>query len=296
MFDPYFIIIIGSVIDGLVLGGIYLLISLGLSLIFGVAGVLNVSHGDMVMLAGLLTFFISNAIGLQLLGVVIATTVIIPLFLIIGILLYYCLIRPLTKRTKQELLIGSILITLGLSFLLQDLAATVFGTLPRSVYIGFEPIKLGELVVPFFRLATFIIIVVIAFFIWSFLKYTFTGMAMRAVTNNREVALSLGIPIDITAAMTFGAGTVLAALGGILYLANGFPITPFVGLSLTVKALTVIVIGGTGKLTGTVIGAVILGVAETLTGAVISFYWAPAISILLLLIVLVIKPKGILGE
>jgi branched-chain amino acid transport system permease protein len=121
-------------------------------------------------------------------------------------------------------------------------------------------------------------------------------MAMRAVTNNREVALSLGIPIDITAAMTFGAGTVLAALGGILYLANGFPITPFVGLSLTVKALTVIVIGGTGKLTGTVIGAVILGVAETLTGAVISFYWAPAISILLLLIVLVIKPKGILGE
>jgi branched-chain amino acid transport system permease protein len=296
MFDPYFIIIIGFVIDGLVLGGIYLLISLGLSLIYGVAGVLNVSHGDMVMLAGLLTFFISNAIGLHLLGVIIATTVIIPLFLIIGILLYYCLIRPLTKRTKQELLIGSILITLGLSFLLQDLAATVFGTLPRSIYIGFEPIKLGELVVPFFRLVTFIIIVAIAFFIWIFLKYTFTGMAMRAVTNNREVALSLGIPIDITAAMTFGAGTVLAALGGILYLANGFPITPFVGLSLTVKALTVIVIGGTGKLTGTVIGAVILGVAETLTGAVISFYWAPAISILLLLIVLVIKPKGILGE
>jgi branched-chain amino acid transport system permease protein len=250
----------------------------------------------MVMLAGLLTFFITNAIGQQSMGITIASSGIILLFLIVGILLYYGLIKPLTKRTKQELLIGAILVTIGLSFIVQDLAATAFGTLPRSIYIGFEPIKVGELVVPFFRLVTFIIIVITANFLWFFLKKTFTGMAMRAVTNNREMALSLGIPIHGTSAVTFGVGAVLAALGGILYLANGFPITPFIGLSLTVKALTVIVIGGTGKLIGTVIGGVVLGIAETLTGTVISFYWAPAISILLLLIVLMIKPKGILGE
>ena len=294
MSNPIFIV--ESVIDGIVLGGIYTLISLGLSLIYGVAGVLNISHGDMVVLAGLSAFFITSAIGVPSLGLVIAASGIVPMFLVVGVLLYYGLIKPLTKRTKQELLIGAILVTIGLSFIIQDLAATFFGTLPRSVYIGFEPLKLGELVVPFFRIVTFVIIVAIAVFLWIFLKNTFTGMSMRAVTNNREVALSLGIPIHGTSAITFGTGAVLAALGGILYLANGFPITPFVGLSLTVKALTVIVIGGTGRLIGTVIGGVVLGVAETLTGAIISFYWAPAISIIILLIVLMIKPKGILGE
>ncbi|MCS6769095.1 MAG: branched-chain amino acid ABC transporter permease [Candidatus Caldarchaeum sp.] len=290
------ILFLESLIDGIVLGGIYAIIALGLSLIYSVAGVLNISHGDLVMLSGMLAFLTVSTAGVQTYGYLAAYGVVIPLFFLIGLVFYLGLIRPVMKRSRQELLLTYILITLGVSFILQDTAATLFGTLPRSLYLGFEPIKVADISVPFFRFITFLIVSAATLLTWFFLKRTMVGCAMRAVAYNIEATSFLGVPISRIAAITFGIGTFYAALGGLVYLGNGFPLTPFIGISLTVKALTVLVVGGAGKLVGALVGGMVLGLAETLTGAFISYYWSPAIAILLLLIILMVKPTGLIGD
>ncbi|MEM2871369.1 MAG: branched-chain amino acid ABC transporter permease [Candidatus Caldarchaeum sp.] len=285
-----------SLIDGLVLGGIYAVIALGLSLIYSVAGVLNISHGDWVMLSGMTAFVLFSSLGSQPLGYLQSYLAVVPLFFATGLLFYLGLIKPVSKRPKQELLISCILITLGVSFILQDVAATSFGTLPKSIYLGLNPITFVGISIPFFRFATFILVVAATLSIWLFLRRTMTGRAMRAITYNVEVASFLGIPITRVAAITFGLGTMLAAVGGLIYLGNGFPITPFIGISITVKALTVLVVGGAGKLIGSLVGGLVLGLSETLTGVFISYYWSPAIAIVLLLVVLMVRPTGLVSE
>ncbi|MEM0349518.1 MAG: branched-chain amino acid ABC transporter permease [Candidatus Caldarchaeum sp.] len=287
---------IESLVDGIVLGGIYAVIALGLSMMYGVAGVLNIAHGDLVMLAGLLAFSLTTFFDQPVTGFVLAPALIIPLFFLIGLGLFSGLLRPISTRAPQNLLLSSILITLGISFIMQDLAATFLGTLPRSIYMGFQPLKIGDISIPFFRVVTFGLVLTITIVFWIFLRQTFLGRAMRAVTYNREASAFLGVPIDRVGAISFGLGTILAALGGLIYMGNGFPMTPFIGLSLTVKALTVIVVGGAGKLGGALVGGLVLGIAETLTGVFISFYWSPALAIILLLTILMIKPTGIMGD
>ena len=158
------------------------------------------------------------------------------------------------------------------------------------------PASIGPVTVPLFRLVSLLIVTVATLAFHVFLSKTYVGRAMRAVTQNREVASILGVNILLISSITFGIGTALAAVGGVIYLANGFPVTPFIGIPITVKALTVVVLGGVGSIAGALIGGLILGVAETLTSVLISFYWSPAIAIILLLIILMIKPTGLVGE
>ncbi len=290
------IFFIESLVDGIVLGGIYAVIALGLSMMYGVAGVLNIAHGDLVMLAGLLTFGLITFFDQPVIGFVLAPVILLPLFFLIGLGIFSGLLKPISKRSPQYQILSSILLTLGISFILQDLVATFLGTLPRSIYMGFQPLRIGEASIPFFRVITFGIVLLMIIVFWIFLRQTFLGKAMRAVTYNRESSSFLGIPIDRVAAMSFGLGAILAAIGGVIYMGNGFPMTPFIGLSLTVKALTVIVVGGAGKLAGALVGGMVLGIAETLTGVFVSFYWSPALAIILLLVILMIKPTGIIGD
>lgn len=294
MVTPTFFI--ESLVDGIVLGGIYAVIALGLSMMYGVAGVLNIAHGDLVMLAGLLTFSLTTFFTQPIVGFVLAPAIMLPLFFLVGLGIFNGLLKPISKRPPQYQLLSSILLTLGISFILQDLAATFLGTLPRSIYMGLPPLRIWEASIPFFRVITFGIVLFITIVCWIFLRQTFLGRAMRAVTYNRESSSFLGIPINRVAAMSFGLGTILAAVGGVIYMGNGFPMTPFIGLSITVKALTVIVVGGAGKLAGALVGGMVLGIAETLTGVFISFYWSPALAIIILLAILMIKPTGIIGD
>jgi len=291
------ILLVESLIDGLVLGGIYAVIALGFSIIFSVAGILNIAHGEFVMLGALAAFF---SIGVftndPILGLLLSLTIIIPLFMALGFGFNTALIKPIVKRPQTEFLVSSILVTIGAAFLIEDLTANLIGTLPKGVYLGLGPVMIGPLTIPLFRLVSLAIVSLATLAFHLFLTKTYVGRAMRAVTQNREVASMLGVDIFLISSITFSIGTTLAALGGVIYLANGFPITPFIGIPITVKALTVVVLGGVGNIVGALVGGVILGIAETLTGVLVSFYWSPAIAILLLLVVLMIKPTGLVGE
>ena len=288
---------IESLIDGLVLGGIYAIIALGFSIIFSVAGVLNIAHGDFVMLGALVSFFAIGFFGNEpIYGLLLSLVLVIPLFMALGLVFNIALIKPIAKRPQMEFLVSCILVTIGASFLIEDLTANFVGTLPKGVYLGLGPATIGPITVPLFRLVSLAIVTLITVVFHLFLSKTYVGRAMRAVTQNREVASVLGVNILLISSITFSIGTALAALGGVIYLANGFPITPFIGIPITVKALTVVVLGGVGSITGALIGGIILGIAETLTGVLVSFYWSPAIAILLLLIILMVKPTGLVGE
>lgn len=291
--------IIENVIDGLVLGGIYALTALGLAIIYRVIGVVNLAHGDFLMLGGLLAYYVFTLSGRFFEGVtplLISFPLIFAAFLAFGSAFNIGLVKPMVKRKPNEFLIGCVLVTIGASFLIEDITANLAGTLPRGIYLGLGPITIGEVTIPQFRLISLGIVCALSLFFHIFIKRSFVGTAMRAITQDREAAVIMGVNVDFISTMVFGIGAFFSAVAGLVYLANGFPIQPYIGIPLTVKALTVIVVGGAGSILGALLGGIIIGVAETLTGSFISFYWSPAIAIILLIAILLLKPTGLVAE
>lgn len=291
--------IIENLVDGLVLGGIYALTALGLSTIYRVVGVVNLAHGDFLMLGGLVSYYLFILIGgtsQSLTPLVASFPVIFVVFLVFGSAFNLGLVKPLMQRKPSEFLIGCVLVTIGVSFLIEDITANLAGTLPRGIYLGLGPLVLGDITIPQFRLISLGIVTVLSIVFHIFLKKSFVGTAMRAITQDREAAVMMGVNVDLVSTIVFGIGAFFAAVAGLVYLVNGFPIQPYIGIPLTVKALTVMILGGAGSLVGTLVGGIIVGVAETLTGSFIDFYWSPAIAIIVLIAILLVKPTGLIAE
>ncbi|MEM3404661.1 MAG: branched-chain amino acid ABC transporter permease [Nitrososphaerales archaeon] len=293
------IYIIENLIDGLVLGGIYALTALGLSLIYRVVGVVNLAHGDFLMLGGLIGYYVillSGGVSQSLTPLLAAFPIIFLLFMVFGSAFNIGLIRPMVKRKPSDFLIGCVLVTIGASFLIEDITANLAGTLPRGIYLGLGPLVIGEVSIPQFRLISLGIVCILTLLFHLFLKRSFVGVAMRAITQDREGAMMMGVNVNLVSTVVFGVGAFFAAVAGLVYLANGFPIQPYMGVPLTVKALTVMILGGAGSILGPLVGGVIIGVAETLTGSFIDFYWSPAIAIIILIVILLVKPTGLIAE
>jgi branched-chain amino acid transport system permease protein len=281
--------LIQVLIGGLLQGGMYALGAFGLSLVFGVLGILNVTHGDFLMLGGLLCYGAYVALGLDPL---VSLALVIPVFFGVGCLFERVLIEPLLVKSPHELLMGSILVTLGAALAIEDLVPFMWRQSFSGIPYTVRPLVISDIVIPTLRLAILLGMVILTLLLHVFLRHTFVGIALRAMTQNRQGAMLVGINLPRLSMLAFGIGTALVATAGVAHVML-YSITPTMGLPLTLKYLTIVVLGGLGSLLGSVFGGMVLGLSEALTSLYVGPEWAPTVAFILLILVLVMRPQGI---
>jgi branched-chain amino acid transport system permease protein len=278
-------------IGGILQGGIYALGAFGLSLIFGVLRVLNVAHGDFLVLGGLTTYWLYTAFGLS---PFLSIGLVLPAFALVGMVAEGLLIRPIRARTSHEFLVASILITLGLALAIEDLGAFLMAQPVKGIDYSLPPLRVGSVVISTLRLLSLGVIVILTLGLHAFLKKTRTGKAIRAVIEDREGAMLAGINVSAVSRNTFGIGIALTAAAGVFFITI-IPVDPHLGIPLTLKYLSIIVLGGIGNLPGTLLGAVVLGLAESLVGFWLGAEWSVTVAFVILVGILLLRPKGLLG-
>ena len=280
-------------INGISLGSIYAIIALGYTMVYGIARMLNFAHGDIIMVGGFAVFTIVSTLGLSpWLGLLVAVAICTMLGIVIE-KVAYC---PLRGASSLAVLITAI----GVSYLLQNVALLIFGSNARQFtsIINLPNLKLadGRLTISAVTIVTIITCIVIMVGLTAFINKTRIGQAMLAVSEDTGAATLMGINVNKTISITFAIGSALAAIAGAL-LCSAYPsLTPYTGSMPGIKAFVAAVFGGIGSIPGALIGGVILGVIENLTKAYISSQLSDAVVFSVLIIVLLVRPTGILGK
>ena len=280
-------------INGLSLGSVYALIALGYTMVYGIAKMLNFAHGDVIMLGAYLVFMCMSNAGFP---AVVSIVIAIVCCTAIGIIIEKIAYKPLRRATNLAVLITAI----GVSYFLQNMALLIFGSNPVSFtsVVKWSGLSLagGQLKITGSAIVTIITCLVIMFALMWFVKNTKPGQAMRAVSEDKDAAILMGINVNATISLTFAIGSGLAAIAGAL-LCSAYPtLNPYTGSMPGIKAFTAAVFGGIGSIPGALIGGLLLGVIEILAKAYISSQLADAIVFAVLIIVLLVKPTGILGK
>lgn len=280
-------------INGISLGSVYAIIALGYTMVYGIAKMLNFAHGDIIMVGGFTAFTVVSTMGgSPIVGILAAVVVCTALGVAVERIAY----RPLRDASPLAVLITAI----GVSYLLQNVALLIFGSNARQFtsVVNLPPLKLagGELSISSVTIVTILACVVIMAGLMFFINKTKIGQAMLAVSEDRGAATLMGINVNRTIAITFAIGSALAAIAGVL-LCSAYPsLTPYAGSMPGIKAFVAAVFGGIGSIPGALIGGVLLGVIENLTKAYISSQLSDAIVFSVLIIVLLVRPTGILGK
>ena len=278
-------------VSGLSLGSVYAIIALGYTMVYGIAKMLNFAHGDVIMVGAYVCFFAFTRYGLNpLLSVILAMLVCTCLGILIEKLAY----KPLRAAPSLAVLITAI----GVSYLLQNLALLFWSSNPKvfNSIIPNKSISLGGLTVSYITLLTIAVCIVIMIVLTTFISKTKLGKAMRAVSEDKGAAQLMGIDVNTTISVTFAIGSGLAAVAGVL-LCSAYPnLTPTTGSMPGIKAFTAAVFGGIGSIPGAFLGGLLLGVIENLAKAYISTQISDAIVFGVLIIVLLVKPAGLLGK
>lgn len=281
-------------IGGLLMGGIYALIAAGFGLQYGVARVLNVSHGEFLMLGGFAAWSLYTLAGINpLYSLVICA----PIFFIIGFVIhrtYYTRLR-ISSESPAVFEGNSMLASFGLLFIIQNIALIVWGAPVKGYSFLAYPLSLFGSVFSANRMVTLVASVILGSVFYLFLARTRIGKGIRAAGQDPEVAELMGVSINQVLALCFGFGAMMAGLGGLLISMTSVMITPFMGLEYTLIAIIVVVLGGLGNIKGSFIGGFILG----LVGTIVS-YIQPGLSLvayyLIFLLLLLVRPTGILGK
>lgn len=279
-------------VGGILLGGIYGLAAFGLSITFGVLNVLNLAHGEFLMLGALLSYGLFVGLGIN---PFVCAVAVLPVFIVFGIFFYFVLLKPISEKPPQQLLVASILVTLGISLVIEDITSFFWERPVTGIAYSLPSLKAGGLVISSTRLLVLCFISAMAFCLQLYLKRTFIGKGIRGITQSREGAKVVGIPIFWISALTFGLGASLAASAGVFYVTL-FTVSPTIGIPLSVKYMCVVVLGGLGSLVGSVLGGLILGVSESVTAFYLGSQWAPTIAFILLILILIVKPEGLFGR
>jgi branched-chain amino acid transport system permease protein len=285
-------IFLDHLINGLSLGSIYAIIALGYTMVYGIAKMLNFAHGDVIMIGAYIAFC-----GLQYLGIppVLAILLAMLFCTLLGVTIEGFAYRPLRQATSLAVLITAI----GMSYLLQNVALMIWGANPKSfptTFINSGNIRLGQLNISSATLITILANVVIMVTLTLFTSRTKLGKAMRCVSEDRGAAELMGINVNRTISLTFAIGSALAAIAGVL-LCSSYPILqPTTGSMPGIKAFTAAVFGGIGSIPGAMLGGILLGVIEIFGKAYISTELGDAIVFAVLIIVLLVKPAGLLGK
>lgn len=284
-------ILLQNAIFGLLIGGLYGLGAVGLSLIFGVLRMLNVSHGELIMLGGYLSFWLFT---LWKIDPFVSVLVAGPVLFLVGGVLYQTLFRRLTHFTEEHKIKNSILIGFGLALVLQTLAILVWEADERAVtpsYAG-EVFHIGAAVVPFSRLGTLLLAFLALGGLHLFLTRTRRGTAIRATAQDETAAALVGIPTGTMFFTAFALGSALAGVAGALVSVSD-AISPAIGLNWTLKALIVVVLGGMGNIFGTFVAGLFLGVIESTSGFLLGNVYREVVGLAFFLIVLSLRPQGL---
>ena len=279
-------------INGISLGSVYAIIALGYTMVYGIAKMLNFAHGDVIMVGAYVSFCAMQYLGLpKLVSVVLAMVVCTALGIVIEGLAY----KPLRKAPSLAVLITAI----GVSMFLQNLAQLIFSATPKpypSTVISTRSLSLGGLTVNLLTLVTLGVSIVLMFGLSAFVRFTKTGKAMRAVSEDMGASQLMGINVNNTISITFAIGSALAAIGAVLYCMAYPLVSPTMGSLPGLKAFIAAVFGGIGILPGAMIGGFVMGIAESLTKSYISSQMSDAVVYGILIIMLLVKPTGLLGK
>lgn len=285
---------ISYLINGISLGSVYALIALGYTMVYGIAKMLNFAHGDVIMIGGFSTYTICSTMGMHpIVGVLVSIVVCTVLGMTIEKVAY----KPLRKASSP---LAVLITAIGVSYLLQNLALLIFGANARSFtsVVSIPPLRLadGQLSITGETIVTITTCVLIMIGLMFFINKTKAGQAMLAVSEDKGAAQLMGINVDGTIALTFAIGSALAAVAGVL-LCSAYPtLTPYTGSMPGIKAFVAAVFGGIGSIPGAFIGGILLGVIEILSRAYISSQMSDAIVFAVLIIVLLVKPTGLMGK
>ena len=284
---------ISYLINGISLGSIYAIIALGYTMVYGIAKMLNFAHGDVIMIGCYIVFTMMS--GMQINSIVSLIAAILGCT-ILGVVIEKVAYKPLRKASPLAVLITAI----GVSYLLQNLALIIFGADTKSFtsVVAMKPIKLaeGQLTISGVTIVTVVVCIVIMLGLMTFIKKSRSGQAMLAVSEDKDAAQLMGVNVNKTISLTFAIGSGLAAIAGVL-LCSAYPtLTPYTGSMPGIKAFTAAVFGGIGSIPGAFIGGILLGIIEILGRAYISSQLSDAIVFAVLIIVLLVKPTGILGK
>jgi len=274
-------------INGLMAGFIYVLVALGLTLVFSIMGIINFAHGEIYMLGAFVTYILTVSYRVNFfLSMVIAMGVMI----LLGLLIERIIFRPL--RGHQ---LNILVISLGLAILLQNLALIAWGPDDVSIPSPYpEAIEVLGINLSMERLAAVVIAAILITGLHLFLQFSRSGRAMRAVSQDPEAASLQGVPIERIESLSFGLGCALAAAAGGL-IGPIFVISPFIGTVPVMKAFVVIILGGLGSIPGAVLGGIILGVTESFSATFVGAIFQDMIGFFIILLVLILKPSGLLG-
>lgn len=284
-----------QLINGLSLGSVYALIALGYTMVYGIVKLINFAHGDILMVGAYSGYFVLKQFGTTPVGMFLAFIFAMTVCAVISILIERFAYRPLRSAPR----LNSLITAIAVSLIIQNGARVLpfVGPNPRQ-YPTMETINinLGLVSISNIQLIVIALSAILMVILNYIINYTKTGKAMRAVSYDMQAASLMGISVNKTIAFTFALGAVLAVAGGVLY-ATAYPqIEPTMGTMPGLKAFVAAVLGGIGSVPGAMLGGYILGVAETMTKGFIDSQYADAISFSILIIILLVKPTGILGE
>lgn len=280
-------------INGISLGAVYAIIALGYTMVYGIAKMLNFAHGDVIMIGSYVVFCVVSMLNLPVwLGILLSVLVCTALGVTIEAIAY----RPLRQATSSL----TVLITaIGVSYFLQNVALLIFGANTKAFtsVVPLDAVKIGDsLTITGESIVTIIACIIIMIALTLFVNKTKAGRAMLAVSEDKGAAQLMGINVNKTISLTFAIGSALAAIAGVL-LCSAYPsLTPYTGSMPGIKAFVAAVFGGIGSIPGAFIGGIILGIIENLSKAYISSQLSDAIVFCVLIIVLVVKPTGLLGK
>lgn len=291
-----------QLINGFGLGSIYALIALGYTMVYGVLRFINFAHSDVLMLGAFAAFFVAPTVGRFLPeqsygGAVVVLLIAAALCAALGILIEKLAYRPLRNRPKLTVLITAIGVSLLIEFGCQH--PRVFGaqTRPFPKLLPEQTLHLGSLTIASYDLVVPVVTALLLGILWFVVQKTRIGTAMRAVAYNQQAAALMGVNIDRVISFTFGLGSALAAIAGVMYAIKAPGIEPLMGIQPGLRAFVAAVLGGIGNLPGAVLGGLVLGLLETFAGGIpgISNY-RDGIAFAILILILLFRPSGLLGK
>lgn len=283
-------LLIQTLVAGVLLGGVYALVSVGLNLLFGVVRVINFAHGEFVMIGMYITFWLWAGLGMD---PYLSLLIVAPAMFLLGVVFQRGIIQPIQSTSANM----KIFATVGISIIVQNLALYLWGGQHRSVSTGYSTsvLTIGSINISIVRLVAFIGALVMVAALFYVMNRTMTGKVLRAIAEDGPTAVLLGVPVKKFYFVATGVSVMLAGIAGVLLM----PFTsasPTFGIHMTLIAFIVVVIGGMGSMVGSLVGGVLLGAIETLAGTYISPSLQQAVLFALFIVVVLVRPQGLFGK
>ena len=285
--------ILQHLINGISIGSVYAIIALGYTMVYGIAKMLNFAHGDVIMVGAYISFCVTNYLGLPVFVSILASILVCT---VLGVIIEALAYKPLRGTPSLAVLITAI----GVSYFLQNSAQLIWGSAPKNFtsIVTYQPITLfdGRIVITDEVIVTVLVSALVMVCLTLFTGKTRIGKAMRAVSEDRDAAQLMGINVNQTISITFAIGSALAAVAGVLLCSTVPTLMPTTGSMPGIRAFTAAVFGGIGSIPGAMIGGILLGVIEALSKAYLPNQFSDAIVFGVLILVLLVKPTGLLGK